>query len=91
MRITLGAYGSLHFLWSGSLHICGAEEFLIFTFDFYFNFALAERATEKWIQDQIQEENQSLASGGRVWIRKVFVNFVLLSLGGRRQRKADNQ
>mgnify|MGYP006248204045 CR=1 FL=1 len=72
-------------------YLCGAEELSLNLLRSLIIFDLhLQSRNRRWIQDQIQEENQSLASGGRVWIRKVFVNFVLLSLGGRRQRKADN-
>ena len=42
--------------------VCGAD--LKFGVTFYLHL---QRTQQNWIQDQIQEENQSLASGGRVW------------------------
>ena len=73
------------FLWSRGVIINLLRSLIIF------DFALAERATEKWIQDQIQEENQSLASGGRVWKRKFLLSFCFAQLRWTRQRKADIQ
>ena len=66
-------------------HFCGAKRSLIILI-----FALAERATE--MDPRSDSGRESVSSQWWEGVdKKVLLTFVLLSLGGRRQRKADNQ
>ena len=82
MWITLGAYGSLHFLWSSSLHICGAEEFLLLLLTLHL------QSAQQKMDPRSDSGRESVSS--QWWEGVDKKKFVLLSVGGRRQRKADN-
>ena len=86
MRITLGAYGSLHLLWSGSYTFCGAEEFLLLLLSFTLTLHL--QSAQQKMDPRSDSGRESVSS--QWWEGVDKKKFVLLSVGGRRQRKADN-
>ena len=69
---------------------CGAEEFLLLLLTFTLTLHL--QSAQQKMDPRSDSGRESVSSQWWEGVdKKVLLTFVLLSLGGRRQRKADNQ
>ena len=90
VRITLGAYGSYTFC--GAALTLFVEQRSSYFYFFAFTLTLHLQSAQQKMDPRSDSGRESVSSQWWEGVdKKSFVNFVLLSLGGRRQRKADNQ